>query len=101
MNIPNIDLAAAVDELGMIRAQIADLDAAKKALEESIKLRGVGAYEGAAYRASVSEVAASKSLDPVAAEAKLRELGVDGRWFSKNQKERKAYATVRVTARKN
>ena len=55
------------------------------------------------YRAredEVSTVAERQSLDPKAAEAKLRELGVDGRWFSKNQKTTKAYTTVKVVARK-
>lgn len=98
---PNIDVAALVDNLGYLRAQIADLDKAKKDLEDTLKLHGAGSYDGGHYRASVSEVAPAYTLDPVAAEAKLRELGVDGRWFSKNQKERKAYAVVRVTARKN
>jgi hypothetical protein len=32
--------------------------------------------------------------------AKLRELGVDGRWFCKNQKVSKGYTTVKVVARK-
>jgi hypothetical protein len=48
----------------------------------------------------VSEVAERQSLDAKAAEAKLRELGVDGRWFSKNQKVSKGYTTVKVVARK-
>lgn len=101
MTIPNIDVVAIVDDLGAIRANIANLERQKKALEESLKLAGPGGYDGELYRASVSEVAPTSSLDPVAAEAKLRELGVDGRWFSKNQKERSGYVTIRVTARKN
>jgi len=51
-------------------------------------------------RATVSDVAERQSLCPKAAEAKLRELGVDGRWFSKNQKTTKGYTTVKVVARK-
>ncbi len=48
----------------------------------------------------MSEVAERQSLDAKAAEVKLRELGVDGRWFSKNQKVSKGYTTVKVVARK-
>jgi hypothetical protein len=48
----------------------------------------------------VSEIAERTSLCPKAAEAKLREMGVDGRWFSKNQKTTKGYTTVKVVARK-
>ena len=45
-------------------------------------------------------MAERQSLDVKAAEAKLRDLGVDGRWFSKNQKTTKGYTTVKVVARK-
>lgn len=97
----NIDIVRIVDELGQLKAQIADLDARKKELEATLKVHGAGAYDGTLYRATVSETSASYSLDAKAAEAKLRELGVDGRWFSKHQKERKASIAVRVVSRKN
>jgi hypothetical protein len=45
-------------------------------------------------------VAERQSLCPKAAEAKLRELGVDGRWFSKNQKTTKGYTALKIAARK-
>lgn len=100
MTISNINIPTIVDDLGVVKAEIADLERKKKALEETLKVHGVGSYDGEVFRASVSEVPEGKSLDPVAAEAKLRELGVDGRWFSKNLKTRKAYTTIRVNARK-
>lgn len=96
----NIDVVRVVDELGEIKARIADLKATETRLNELLKDYGPGAYDGAAYRATVSAVAENTSLDPLAAEEKLRELGVDGRWFSKHQKVRKAYTTVAVKARK-
>ena len=49
---------------------------------------------------AVSEVAERLSLCPKAAEAKLRDLGVDGRWFSKNQKVAKGYTVLKIVARK-
>ena len=61
---------------------------------------GAGAHDGGLFRATVSDVAERQSLCVKAAEAKLRELGVDGRWFSKNQKTTKGYTTVKVVARK-
>jgi hypothetical protein len=88
------------DRLGDVKAQIAELQQLAKFLEAEIKDLGVGAHEGDTFRATVSEVASRQSLDAKAAEAKLRELGVDGRWFAKNQKSTKAYTTVRVVARK-
>jgi hypothetical protein len=88
------------DRLGDIKAEIARLSEIAKFLETEIKDLGVGAHEGDLFRATVSEVAERSSLCAKAAEAKLRELGVDGRWFSKNQKVTKGYTTVKVVARK-
>lgn len=89
-----------VDRLGEIKAQIADLQAIEKKLLESIKAHGVGKYDGDWFSASVVQIEDRFSLDAKAAEAKLRELGVDGRWFAKNQKKTSGYTTVRVNARK-
>ena len=88
------------DRLGDIKAEIARLSEISKFLEAEIKDLGVGAHEGDLFRATVSEVAERSSLCPKAAEAKLRELGVDGRWFSKNQKVVKGYTVLKIAARK-
>lgn len=98
--IAHSNIAPAIDQLGDIRAQIADLKAIEAALLEEVKALGAGAHEGAAYRATVSEVAARETLDPKAMEAKLRELGVDGRWFAKHTKAVAGYVSVKLTARK-
>lgn len=99
---PVIDLtAAAVDQLGSIKARIAELKAEEARLTALVANSGELEIDGSIFRATVSTVAERQSLDPKAAEAKLRELGVDGRWFSKNQKTSKAYTTVRVVARKS
>ena len=90
-----------VDALGEIRAQIAALKESEEIYLAQIKAAGIGAYDGSLFRATVSEVADRESLDPKAMEAKLRELGVDGRWFTRNTKTTKGYVTVRVTARKS
>ncbi len=58
------------------------------------------AVDGGLFRATIVRTSESTSLDVKAAEAKLRELGVDGRWFSKNLKVRKGSVSVRVVARK-
>ena len=96
-----IDLAGSVvDRLGDIKAQIAELKAIEANLIGVLTNGGEGAVEGTTFRATVSTIAERSSLDAKAAEAKLRELGVDGRWFSKNQKTTKGYTTVKVVARK-
>jgi hypothetical protein len=89
-----------IDALGDIKAEIANLTAIAKIYEAQIKDLGVGAHDGDLFRASVSEVAERSSLCPKAAEDKLRELGVDGRWFSKNQKVAKGYTVLKIVARK-
>ena len=89
-----------VDRLGDIKAEIARLKEVEAFLLEEIKDLGAGAHEGDTFRATVSVVAERQSLDAKAAEAKLRELGVDGRWFSKNQKVAKGYTVVKIVARK-
>ena len=92
--------SAIVDRLGDIKAQIADLKKIEADLIARITNAGVDAIDGNTFRATVSTVAERQSLDAKAAEAKLRELGVDGRWFNKNQKVTKGYTTVKVVARK-
>lgn len=89
-----------IDALGDIKAEIANLTAIAKIYEAQIKDLGVGAHDGDLFRGTVSEVAERSSLCPKAAEAKLRELGVDGRWFSKNQKVAKGYTVLKIVARK-
>jgi hypothetical protein len=96
-----IDLAGSVvDRLGDIKAQIAELKAIEANLIGILVNGGEAAVDGNTFRATVSSVAERSSLCAKAAEAKLRELGVDGRWFSKNQKVTKGYTTVKVVARK-
>jgi N-methylhydantoinase B/oxoprolinase/acetone carboxylase alpha subunit len=97
-----IDLASqVVDRLGDIKAQIAELKAVEANLIALIINTGDDVIEGGMFRAAVSTTADRTSLDVKAAEAKLRELGVDGRWFSKNQKVTRGYTSVRVSARKS
>lgn len=100
---PNVTplYTAQIDRLGEVKARIADLKQVEADLLAAIVALGDGAYEGSNYRAAVTTSKESVSLDPVAAEAKLRELGVDGRWFSKHQKTRKGSTSVRVSARKS
>lgn len=43
-----------VDQLGAIRAQIANLRTQEKKIEEKLKEKGAGAYEGELFRATVS-----------------------------------------------
>ena len=97
--VTNLSVAV-VDRLGEVKAEIARLKEVEAQLAARLIESGEDAVDGALFRASIVRTAESQSLDPKAAEAKLRELGVDGRWFSKNQKTRKGSISVRVVARK-
>ena len=98
--ITNLTVAV-VDRLGEVKAEIARLKELEAELAARLIESGETAIDGSLFRATVVTTAESSSLDPKAAEAKLRELGVDGRWFSKNQKIRKGSTSVRVVARKS
>ena len=98
--ITNLTVAV-VDRLGEVKAEIARLKEVEAELAARLIDSGETAIDGSLFRATVVTTAESSSLDPKAAEAKLRELGVDGRWFSKNQKIRKGSTSVRVVARKS
>lgn len=99
---PVIDfVSAAVDQLGAVKARIAELKKEEGRLAEIIANSGVDAVDGGIFRATVVVTSDRQSLDVKAAEAKLRDLGVDGRWFSKNQKTTKGSTSVRVVARKS
>lgn len=98
---PTINFAAAVvDQLGAVKAHIAELKVEEARLAAILVNCGDPAIDGNLFRATVVVTAERQSLDAKAAEAKLRALGVDGRWFSKNQKTTKGSTSVRVVARK-
>ena len=89
-----------VDRIGIIKANIAALEDEAAPIIAELKASGPGNYSGEMYDANVAEVSAVESFDPKAMEAKLRELGVDGRWFAKNTKVRAASLRLTVKARK-
>lgn len=93
--------SAAVDQLGAVKAKIAELKAEEARLAALIVQSGLDAVDGFTFRATVVTTAERQSPDPKAMEAKLVDLGVDGRWFSKNQKVTKGSTSVRVVARKS
>ena len=69
-NIKRTKLEYNVDRLGKINAQIADLQVEADTLIAKIKLRGVGAYEGRLFRATVSK-SSRDVLDMEAVRGKL------------------------------
>jgi len=74
----NLPDAAVVDQLGSIKAQIANLETREKALRDELLRRNVSAIEGAAYSATVAS-AVRWTLDTKAVKA---ELGAD--WYDRH-----------------
>jgi hypothetical protein len=76
MNIQNLNLDAAatvttaIDTLGALQAEIANLTYRAERIKDSIKALGDGAYEGATFRATVS-TSERETLDMKAVREKL------------------------------
>ena len=94
-----INATSPVDRLGILRAQIAELETKERVLVDEIKSWGAGAYDAELYSATVAEIPGRESVDPKAMHDKLVELGVDGRWFNKHTKVSKASVRLTVTDR--
>lgn len=91
-----------IDQLGELKAQIADLQELAEKLSKKIKDRGAGKYEGDLFSATVSKVEDAWSADPKAISAKLKELLGDKafeRFCAANQKKRAGYTSLTLTAR--
>lgn len=91
--------SSSIDKLGAVLANIASLEEIAKPLKEEVKAMGPGQHDGDLFRATVSDIDESTSFDAKAMEAKLRELGVDNRWFNKNTKIKAGYRKVLVKSR--
>lgn len=78
-------LSELVDQLGDLKAQLTALELREKAIKSLLSAAGPGPYNGKRYRATVSQY--DKETVPAAdMKDKLRELGVDDRWFSRHTK---------------
>jgi hypothetical protein len=98
-----IDLATTVDDLGVIKAEIADLKIRERRLIEALTAQTPGAFEGRAFRAtvSVSDRAVVTRDNFIAA---LQAAGVDPEVIVAAEFAATTVSpstTVRVTARKS
>ncbi len=90
-------LAAAVDRLALIKAQLAQLSAEEKQLKEALTASGLDAIDGTAHRAAVSHCAGRVSIDWETIAAKFtpsRQL------IAAHTSTGAPYTVVRVSARK-
>lgn len=91
-----------IDQLGEIKAQIADLQAVADKLAKGIKELGAGKHEGDLFSATVSVVDERWSADPKAIAAKLKELlgeAAFDRFCAANQKKTAGYTSLTLAAR--
>jgi hypothetical protein len=90
-------LAAAVDRLALIKAQMAQLSAEEKQLKEALSASGLDAIDGTAHRVAVSHCAGRVSTDWETIAAKFspsRQL------IAAHTSTGAPYTVVRVSARK-
>lgn len=64
------NLTKVIDDLGALRAQIAELTAREKAIKESLEGLKAGAYEGDTFRLTISD-SVRETLDMAAVREKL------------------------------
>ena len=88
------NLASTIDQLGHLRAQLAELKRQEDELKAVLIENGVGAYEGDLFRATVSE-SERETLDMAAVREKLSPQ------FIRAHTRVTAVVTVRVVARKS
>lgn len=85
--------SAAVDELGLIKAQIAELEQQEKALTEALKATGLKTFAGTFYDCSISH-SERETVDTKALRADLGEDIIAG-YLRKT-----AVSTLRLVAKK-
>lgn len=92
-----------IDQLGEVKAQIADLTAFADKLAMGIKDLGAGSHDGDLFTATVCVIDDRYSVDPKAVEKKLREMLGEKAFasFAKaNQKKTSGYTSLKLAARK-
>jgi len=91
-----------IDQLGELKAQIADLQTVADRLADNIKEMGAGKHDGELFSATVTKVEESWSADPKAIAAELKRLmGVEAfdRFCAANLKKREGYTSLKLTSR--
>lgn len=86
------NIAPLVDELGQLRAEMADLEKRASAIKETLIEAGIGAYEGNTFRATVSK-STRNTLDLEAVREKLSPQ------FIRSHTKSSPVISVRVVAR--
>lgn len=91
-----------VDQLGELKAQIADLTKLADRLADGIKEQGAGKYDGDLFTASVVKVEDRWSADSKAIAAKLKDMMGEAaydRFTAAHQKKTAGYTSLTLIAR--
>lgn len=98
MNAKNLDfLAGIVDELGIVKAQIAELKKKENALKQTLIDSKLDVIEGALYRAAISDCAGKEIINW---EKIARRFNPSAQMIAGNTSFGEDYFTVRVSAHK-
>jgi hypothetical protein len=90
----NLSDGQLVDELGALKAELAELNERENALKSALIARGVGEVEGARFRASISAESIRWTLDGAAVKAEMGEA-----WVPRHSKRSRVSPAVRIAAR--
>jgi len=96
--VVNVDFSGLVDELGLIKAQAADLKSREDAIKAALTESGFSALEGKFFRAAVSICERSPKTDW---EAVANKLAPSRQLIAAHTHAQDSYVAVRVSARKS
>ena len=95
--VTDAELIAMVDELGGLKAKIADLQAREKAIKTMLSASGYTSLDGSDYRASISWTDGKLSIDW---RAIAEHFNPSRQLVTAHTSQGEAFCTIRVTARK-
>ncbi len=97
LNVVNVDFSGLVDELGLIKAQAADLKAREDAIKAQLQDAGITTLEGKFFRVAISETQRAPKIDWEAIATKLEP---SHQLVTAHTHAQASFTVVRVSARK-
>jgi|TARA_R110000868_G_scaffold2590_3_gene18607 hypothetical protein len=94
--VVNVDFSGLVDELGLIKAQAADLKAREDAIKATLQDAGITTLEGKFFRVAISETHRAPKIDWEAIAAKLEP---SHQLVTAHTHAQSSFTVVRVSAR--
>lgn len=97
LNVVNVDFSGLVDELGLIKAQAADLKAREDEIKKQLQDAGITTLEGKFFRVAISETQRAPKIDWEAIAVKMEP---SHQLVTAHTHAQAGFTVVRVSARK-